>query len=157
MDRTVDSMTTTHDDPANGHVGSALSFAGVLHSGKSDLATRSEQILRSELGRTWAGEEADISRCDDLEDFVDEQSSDPEFAAAHNDAQARAELLAACVGLRKQSGLTQADVARSMGSTQSAVSDLEAGATDPRLTTLQRYTRAIGVRLEVALHHPTIV
>jgi hypothetical protein len=28
-----------------------LSFAGMLHSGRSDLAARSEEIIRSELGR----------------------------------------------------------------------------------------------------------
>jgi len=92
---------------------------------------------------------------DDLDAFIEEQRHDPAFAAAYEDAQARADLLASCVHLRKETGLTQADVARAMGTTQSAVSDLEAGATDPRLGTLQRYARAVGARLDVALRQPT--
>jgi len=91
---------------------------------------------------------------DDLDAFIEEQTRDPAFAAAFEDAQARAELLASCVRRRKETGLTQAEVARSMGTTQSAVSDLEAGATDPRLSTLQRYARAVGARIDVALGQP---
>jgi len=91
---------------------------------------------------------------DDLDAFIEEQTRDQAFAAAFEDAQARAELLASCVRRRKETGLTQAEVARSMGTTQSAVSDLEAGATDPRLSTLQRYARAVGARIDVALGQP---
>jgi len=92
---------------------------------------------------------------DDLDAFIEEQSHDPAFAAAYEDAQSRAELLASCVRLRKESGRTQAEVADAMGTTQSAVSDLEAGATDPRLSTLQRYARAVGACLDVVLRQPT--
>jgi DNA-binding XRE family transcriptional regulator len=88
---------------------------------------------------------------DDLDRFIAEQRRDPEFDAAYLDAQARSSLLAGCVRLRKAAGLTQAEVARAMGTTQSAVSDLEAGAADPRLGTLQRYARAVGAHLEVSV------
>jgi transcriptional regulator with XRE-family HTH domain len=36
-----------------------------------------------------------------------------------------------------------------MRTTQSAISDLENGSTDPRLSTLQRYARAVGCQLEI--------
>ena len=91
---------------------------------------------------------------DDLDVFLEEQLQDPVFAGAYEDAKARADLLADCVRLRKESGKTQAVVARAMGTTQSAVSDLEAGATDPQLSTLQRYARAFGSRLEVTVTGP---
>ena len=94
---------------------------------------------------------------DDLDLFIEEQRHDPAFADAYDDAETRAELLANCVRLRKAAGLTQADVARAMGTTQSAVSDLEAAATDPRFGTLQRYARAVGARLDVALQQTTVV
>ncbi|MGH3488534.1 MAG: helix-turn-helix domain-containing protein [Actinopolymorphaceae bacterium] len=90
-------------------------------------------------------------RQDDLDAFLADQQQDPKFAAAYEDARLRTELLASCVRLRKEHGHTQADVARAMGTTQSAVSDLEAGATDPQLSTLQRYTRAVGGELVVAV------
>jgi predicted transcriptional regulator len=43
-------------------------------------------------------------------------------------------------------GLTQTTVGRSMGTTQSAVSELESGA-DCRLSTLRRYANALGATL----------
>lgn len=46
--------------------------------------------------------------------------------------------------LRIESGLTQSEVARQMGTTQSAVSDIEALSVDPQVTTLLRYARAVG-------------
>lgn len=92
-----------------------------------------------------------MAQADDLDTFITEQRRDPAFAAAYDDAEARAALLAGCIHLRKAAGLTQADVARAMGTTQSAVSELEAGAADPRLGTLQRYTRAVGAHLEVSV------
>lgn len=67
-------------------------------------------------------------------------------AALHGTA-----LLAAGSTLRKDKGLSQADVADLMGTTQSAVSDLEAGRVEPQLRTLQRYAFALGRRLDVAL------
>jgi transcriptional regulator with XRE-family HTH domain len=91
---------------------------------------------------------------DDLDVFLDEQRQDPAFAGAYEDAQARADLIDRCVRLRKESGKTQADVAIAMGTTQSAVSDLETGATDPQLSTLQRYGRAVGARLVLSITAP---
>lgn len=46
---------------------------------------------------------------------------------------------------RRRHGLTQADVARALGTTQSAIARLEGGAVSPRLATLQSYARALGL------------
>ncbi len=52
---------------------------------------------------------------------------------------------------RKEAGLTQADVAARMGTTQSAVSEIESGATaDPRLLTVLRYAQAVGLQLHLS-------
>ena len=58
------------------------------------------------------------------------------------------------VARRRQLGLTQAEVARAMGRSQSVVSDIETMSTDPRLSTLRRYALAIGaaVRHRVYSH-----
>ncbi|HKV96308.1 MAG TPA: helix-turn-helix transcriptional regulator [Gammaproteobacteria bacterium] len=63
-----------------------------------------------------------------------------EFAIAH-------ELIKA----RTRAGLTQAQVAKRMGTTQSVVARLESGATKPSLRTLERYARATGSRSVVRL------
>lgn len=53
--------------------------------------------------------------------------------------------------LRRARRLSQREIARRMGTQQSAVCDLERGLTDPQWSTVQRYARAIGasVRVEV--------
>lgn len=79
----------------------------------------------------------------------DELLDDPEVQAAMDDAEARLSVADSLRASRKGAGLTQKDVALAMGTTQSAVSDLERGDTDPQLSTLQRYARATGARLKV--------
>jgi transcriptional regulator with XRE-family HTH domain len=53
--------------------------------------------------------------------------------------------------LRAAAGLTQAEVARRMGTTQSAVARLESGRGkgSPSLATLRKYAHALGYRLEL--------
>jgi DNA-binding XRE family transcriptional regulator len=61
------------------------------------------------------------------------------------------ELLAARIG----AGLTQEEVAESMGTTKSAVSRLEAaGKHSPSVSTLKKYAAAVGCSLEVRLVRP---
>jgi transcriptional regulator with XRE-family HTH domain len=93
---------------------------------------------------------------DDLDDFLDEELRDPEFRGAYEDAMARSALLRTLVNRRHECQISQTEVANLMDTTQSAVSDLERGATDPRLSTLQRFARAVGCRLHLDLHanHP---
>ena len=78
-----------------------------------------------------------------LADLSFRQSYDalkPEFAVAR-------QLIAA----RRRAGLSQAEVARKMGTTQSAIARLESGQRLPALSSLQRYAAAIGHKVEVHL------
>lgn len=52
---------------------------------------------------------------------------------------------------RARAGLTQEDVAASMGTTKSAVSRLEAASHSPSVTTLKKYARAVGCDVEIRL------
>jgi len=54
---------------------------------------------------------------------------------------------------RAAAGITQAEVAKRIGTTQSAVARLESGKGkhSPSLATLQKYARALGCRLELKL------
>lgn len=54
---------------------------------------------------------------------------------------------------RAESGLTQAQVAERVGTTQSAIARMESGVGkhSPSLATLQRYAKAIGYRVEFKL------
>ncbi len=56
------------------------------------------------------------------------------------------------VGARLRAGLTQEEVAASMGTTKSAVSRLEAaGKHSPSVTTLKKYAHALGCDVEIHL------
>ena len=91
----------------------------------------------------------DARERDDLDEMLDEIEAHPEARAAYEDALLRDELVASLVKARKRR--SQKAVAAAMGTTQSAISDIENGRVDPRLSTLQRYARAAGKRLAVML------
>ena len=53
--------------------------------------------------------------------------------------------------LRTEGGLTQAELAVRMGTTQSAIARMEGGGACPTLETLERFAAAIGAELVVAV------
>jgi DNA-binding XRE family transcriptional regulator len=75
--------------------------------------------------------------------------------AEYDALEANFSLLHSMLEARQQAGLTQAEVAERMGTKPSAVTRLEsslaAGKHSPSLSTLHRYARAVGRRLEVRL------
>jgi predicted XRE-type DNA-binding protein len=54
-------------------------------------------------------------------------------------------LIETLVSIRRERGMTQAEVAERMGRSQPAVSDFERLGGDPHLSTIRRYALAIGV------------
>lgn len=70
-------------------------------------------------------------------------------------------LITMLAAYRQAIGLTQRDVAAAMGTSQSAVSDLERGRHSPELETVHRYAEALGVQISWGLSglhlvgHPT--
>ncbi len=63
---------------------------------------------------------------------------------AENAAGRRRELIEELVRARRESALSQTEIAARMGTSQSAVARLESGALDARLSTLERYAAALG-------------
>jgi transcriptional regulator with XRE-family HTH domain len=60
----------------------------------------------------------------------------------------RGNLLAELAGARQHLGLSQAEVAARMGTSQPAVARLESGESDVRLSTIERYSAALGMEIE---------
>lgn len=77
--------------------------------------------------------------------------TDPRSRAIVDDYRAREGLIDDLVERRKLLGVSQAEVASRMGVGQSTISEFENEATDPRLSTLQRYARAVGAEVSVSL------
>lgn len=63
-------------------------------------------------------------------------------------AERRRALAGELVERRLSLGLSQTEVAARMGTSQSAVARLEAGQSDVRLSTLERYAAAVGYSLD---------
>jgi transcriptional regulator with XRE-family HTH domain len=88
---------------------------------------------------------------DFLDEMVDARSGkDPDFRRLVEEATLRRELARRLASQRESKGLSQTVVAARMGTSQSVVSKLEAGA-DVKVSTLQRYCAAIGKALPAAL------
>ena len=74
------------------------------------------------------------------------------FKRAHSALQQEYALVSQMLAARERAGLTQEAVAARMGTTKSAVSRLEAaGKHAPSFSTLQKYARAVGCRLNIRL------
>ena len=78
----------------------------------------------------------------------------PEFRQEYEKADAEFQLVEALVSARTKANLSQAEVARRVGTTQSAIARLEGGGVTPSLSTLRRYAEATGMRLEINLVQP---
>ncbi len=77
----------------------------------------------------------------------------PEVRREYDKLAEEFEFLDEILKARSAAGLTQADVAARIGTTQSAVARLESpgGKHSPSLSTLQRYASALGYRLQLRL------
>lgn len=88
----------------------------------------------------------------DHEAFLKKAREHEGFRKAYDNLEEEYHLVREMLSARSKSGLTQEAVAELMGTTKSAVSRLEsAGKHAPSLTTLKKYARAVGCKLEVNL------
>lgn len=95
---------------------------------------------------------------DELDLLIEEEKkTHPGFAAAFEDAHQRSALLRVLVDYRRECGVSQTEVARAMETTQSAISELEGGGRDFFLSTVQRYARAMGLKIDVTIQSPAII
>lgn len=83
----------------------------------------------------------------DIYALLGEDKDAPEHVLARDLVAADEDLVAQLVRARTQAEMSQSDVARMMGTSQSAVSRFEAGHTDPRLSSVRRYAMAVGAAI----------
>ena len=75
---------------------------------------------------------------------------DPEYRKEYDALEEEFALMAAVAKARARSGLSQAELAKRMKTTQSAVARLESGRGLPSTRTLARFAKATGHRLKVS-------
>lgn len=76
-------------------------------------------------------------------EFIAKVTANPTARGAYEDATSRNLLIDQLIRRRKELDLTQAEVAKRMGIGQSTVSQMEAEGSNPRLSTVLRYARAV--------------
>jgi HTH-type transcriptional regulator/antitoxin HipB len=91
----------------------------------------------------------------ELKDYVLSRSErDPEFADGFESGYEEFKIGVLLRRAREREGLTQEEVARRLETKKSAISRIENHSGDIRLSTLERYARALGWNLSVELRPP---
>lgn len=86
----------------------------------------------------------------DLKEYVAEREArDSEFRAAREALRPQYEAHRALIAARLAAGLTQKQLAEELHTTQSSVARIESGAYLPRIDTLFRLARVLGVDFEI--------
>lgn len=85
-----------------------------------------------------------------LRDLHEKWLNEPEYREEYERLGPEFELARALIGARAAAGLTQAELAERMGTTQSVIARLEAGRVRPTTATLRRVAQATGTRLIIA-------
>lgn len=80
-----------------------------------------------------------------------EWRKDPAYVREYEALEQEFALASAVIGARLRAGLTQAELAERMGTSQSAVARLESGSARPSVATLEKLAHATGSKLRIAL------
>ena len=86
-----------------------------------------------------------------FEDALRAEMRNPEFKKAYDALAPKYALISAMLDARNRKGMTQAEIAKRAGTTQSAIARFESGRTNPTLDFASRLSRAVGAKLEIRL------
>lgn len=91
---------------------------------------------------------------DDLRRHIQESLANPEFRAAWHETELEYQVARQIVALRLKRGLTQKELARRVGTTQSTIARIESGSQNLSLRTITKLAKALGatVRLDLQPH-----
>ncbi len=88
----------------------------------------------------------------DLEKYIDKRKRrSPEFAEGFEEGYANFKMGVILRQAREKAGMTQDDVARKLKTKKSAISRMENHAEDIRLSTIQKYAKALGKSIRVEI------
>ena len=90
-----------------------------------------------------------------LEKLKKEWLKDPKIKEEYNAMEVEFQVAAALIEARTKAHLTQGELAERMSSTQSHVARLESGNYLPSLTSILRYSRAVGRKIKIEIYPDT--
>lgn len=87
-----------------------------------------------------------------MNDIREKLLRDPEVKKAYEDMKPEFDVATALIEARTRAHLTQAEVAKRMGTSQSAVARLESGHYLPSLKSLQKYACAVNRKIPIEIY-----
>ena len=85
----------------------------------------------------------------DVKELFKEWRNDPDYVCEYEALEEEFAIARAVISARAHAGLTQEELARRMGTTQSAIARLEGGKSKPSTSTLEKLAIATGTRLKI--------
>lgn len=85
-----------------------------------------------------------------LDQFMEEQMKDPEFAEAYDEIQPEMNVIRAIVEARTSQNLTQKELSEKTGIAQTEISKLEKGIRNPSIKLLQRLADGMDMVLNIS-------
>ena len=86
----------------------------------------------------------------DFRKYLEKQLQNPDFKAEWDALEPELSIMQAVIDARKESGLTQQQLAERTGISQADISKLENGHANPSLKTLQRLASAMDKKLKIS-------
>lgn len=86
-----------------------------------------------------------------MQDWHRDSMRDPKFRKAYEALKPKYDLIRAILDARIKDGVTQKELARRVGTTQSAIARFESGVGNPTLDFLSKVSAAVGAKLEVRI------
>ncbi|OGF19743.1 hypothetical protein A3D54_02180 [Candidatus Falkowbacteria bacterium RIFCSPHIGHO2_02_FULL_45_15] len=87
----------------------------------------------------------------DFDDYLKQELKDPEFKRLYDEYGKQLEISYQLLQLRKQQKLSQAQLAKKIGTTQSNVARMEAGRQNFTIDILQKVASALGKELKISI------
>jgi ribosome-binding protein aMBF1 (putative translation factor) len=84
------------------------------------------------------------------DDLFSEWGKDPVYVGEYEALEERFAIPSAVMAARCHAGLTQAELAKRMGTTQSVIARLETGRSKPSTATLEKLAKATGTKLRIS-------
>jgi len=84
-----------------------------------------------------------------FDNYLQEKLKNPEFKAEYDALEPEFSIMQAIIDARKESGMTQKQLAEKSGITQADISRMEKGNANPSLRTLQRLAAGMNMRVKL--------
>ena len=85
-----------------------------------------------------------------LDELHNRWMKDPKYRQAYDDLESEFALASALIKAREDADMTQEQLAKAMGTTQTVIARLESGRAMPSTRTLERFAKATGTRLHIS-------